>query len=199
MDLLYMKESPGLQLLHCLENSCTGGESEFADCFKAIDVLMQEHPEHAERLTRSIIIYGYENDGQFFIDEKPIIKLRKDDHEVTHLSIVGAHNRDWMSRVERVYWSPPFMKSIANAAHDGNTAAFLDASRAFAEILERPSMKYETKLPAGTCAVFDNLRVVHARKAFDMNSGKRWLKGVYGDHQDVWSKTKRYLGQGNRA
>ena len=36
--------------------------------------------------------------------------------------------------------------------------------------------------------IFDNLRVLHARNAFDNNSGHRWLRGCYVDGQDVASK-----------
>jgi len=192
MDLLYMKEPPGLQLLHCLQNSCQGGESEFADTFKAVDVLRQERPEYVDRLVQSKIRYGYSNDGFFYSDDKPVIKVSDNQHAPTP-TVVNAADPGYMGAVDRVYWSPPFINSIANAAHDGNVKEFVDASKAFAKVLQRPEMIYETKLSAGTCAVFDNLRVVHARKAFDMNSGKRWLKGVYGDRQDVLSNSLKHV------
>lgn len=192
MDLLYMKEPPGLQLLHCLQNSCEGGESLFADTFKAIDVLRQEHPRYVERLTKSKIRYGYSNDGHFYSDDKPVIKLGNAKHKPIP-RVVNAADPDFMQEVDFVAWSPPFVNSIADAAHDGDAKEFLQACRAFADILQRPDMIYETKLLAGACTVFDNLRVVHARKAFDINSGSRWLKGIYSDRQDVLSKSLRHV------
>lgn len=192
MDLLYMKEPPGLQLLHCLQNSCQGGESEFADTFKAIDVLRQEQPRYVDRLVKSKIRYGYSNDGHFYSDDKPVIKVSNGQHHPLP-RILNAADPSFMETVDCVFWSPPFINSIAHAAHDGDTKEFLQASRAFAEVMQRPELIYETKLPAGTCAVFDNLRVVHARKAFDMNSGSRWLKGMYGDRQDVLSKSLKHV------
>lgn len=192
MDLLYMKEPPGLQLLHCLQNSCTGGESEFADTFKAVDVLRQEQPRFVDRLVKSKIRYGYSNDGFFYSDEKPVIKVGNGKHVPTP-KVQNAADPDFMETVECVYWSPPFINSIAHAAHDGDVKEFVEASKAFAEIMERPELKHETKLPAGTCAVFDNLRIVHARKQFDMNSGKRWLKGIYGDRQDLLSQSLKHV------
>lgn len=192
MDLLYMKEPPGLQLLHCLQNSCRGGESEFADTFKAIDVLRQEQPRYVDRLVKSKIRYGYSNDGHFYSDDKPVIKTGNGKH-LPLPRILNATDADFMETVECVYWSPPFINSIANAAHDGDTKEFIEASKAFVEVMQRPELIYETKLPAGTCAVFDNLRVVHARKAFDINSGSRWLKGMYGDRQDVLSKSLKHV------
>jgi len=47
----------------------------------------------------------------------------------------------------------------------------------------------EEKMESGTCVIFDNLRVVHSRNAFDLNGGgKRWLKGAYLNKQDFLSK-----------
>lgn len=192
MDLLYMKEPPGLQLLHCLQNSCRGGESEFADTFKAIDVLRQEQPRYVDRLVKSKIRYGYSNDGHFYSDDKPVIKIGNGKHHPLP-RILNAADADFMETVDCVFWSPPFINSIANAAHDGDAKEFIEASKAFVEVMQRPELIYETKLPAGTCAIFDNLRVVHARKAFDMNSGSRWLKGMYGDRQDVLSKSLKHV------
>lgn len=192
MDLLYMKEPPGLQLLHCLQNSCQGGESEFADTFKAIDVLRQEHPKYVDRLTKSKIRYGYSNDGHFYSDDKPVVKIGSGKH-LPIPRILNAADAEFMETVDCVFWSPPFIDSIAHAAHDGDAKEFLKASKAFVEVMQRSELIYETKLPAGTCAVFDNLRVVHARKAFNINSGSRWLKGMYGDRQDVLSKSLKHV------
>lgn len=190
MDLLYMKEPPGLQLLHSLQNSCTGGESEFADTFKAIDVLRQEKPECVDVLTQAKIKYGYDNDGFYYSDEKPVIKVGARYH-LPPTDIHNATDAQFMQSVERVYWSPPFIDTISGASQD--ISSFVRAAKAFCDILHRPELTYETKMEAGTCAVFDNLRVVHARKAFDVNSGKRWLKGVYGDQQDVLSKSVKHV------
>lgn len=192
MDLLYMKEPPGLQLLHCLQNSCTGGESVFADTFKAVDVLRKEQPRFVERLTRSKIRYGYSNAGHFYSDDKPVIKLGNKKHGPIS-RVFNAADPEFMENVDCTFWSPPFINSIADAAHDGDTAEFIQACKAFADIMQRPEMIHETKLEAGTCTIFDNLRVVHARKAFDASSGSRWLKGIYGDRQDVLSKSLKHV------
>ena len=42
----YFEAPPGLQLLHCLKNSTTGGNSTFADGFKAAELLSLQHPQH---------------------------------------------------------------------------------------------------------------------------------------------------------
>lgn len=204
MDLLYMREPPGLQLLHCLENTCSGGESQFADTFRTVDILEGEHSEYTNALRRHQVQYGYTNDSQSYACSRPIIQdgCRRD--RPTR-RITGAKNLDMIEALDCTFWSPPFLKSIEPAhqdsqygseskasAHD-DVQQLVQASRAFAEIMQRQDSIYETKLPPGTCAVFDNLRVVHARKAFDMNSGKRWLKGIYGDRQDLLSQSLQYI------
>jgi alpha-ketoglutarate-dependent taurine dioxygenase len=48
----------------------------------------------------------------------------------------------------------------------------------------------------GECVIFDNRRVLHARKAFEVgDAGKeRWLRGTYLDWDPYWSKM-RVLGK----
>jgi len=50
-------------------------------------------------------------------------------------------------------------------------------------------------MDSGTCVIFDNLRVVHARNAFNLNSGRRWLKGAYLARQDFVSKASALVGR----
>ena len=53
--LRYFEAPPGLQLLHCLKNAAVGGESTFADGFKAAEVLAHEHPNyHVVRLSTPV-------------------------------------------------------------------------------------------------------------------------------------------------
>lgn len=198
MDLLYMKEPPGLQLLHCLENTCSGGESQFADTFRAVDILAKENSKQCRLLERERIQYAYENDNQSYSCTRPMI-LYADRRERPTRRITGANNQDLIQKLDRVYWSPPFLRTIESKSSSRSqirpelVQQFVQASRSFANIMQRPGSIYETKLTAGTCAIFDNLRVVHARKAFDMNSGQRWLKGIYGDRQDLQSQSLRHI------
>jgi alpha-ketoglutarate-dependent taurine dioxygenase len=64
--------------------------------------------------------------------------------------------------------------------------AFYAAYRRFAAILEDPSMEVTFKLQPGEAFIVDNMRVLHARKAFS-GSGKRWLQGCYADKDGLLS------------
>jgi len=187
MDLLYMRDPPGLQFLHCIHNSCTGGESRFADTFKAVDELYSQAdgPEMVQTLINHQVRYEYDNDNFFYSDTKPTIQVST---QSPRDRVLLARNPDLMRRIEHVFWSPPFVGNIDNSRSHGELVKFVQASKSFSDILEDPANVVEEKMDSGTCVIFDNQRVVHARNEFDVNSGKRWLKGAYLAHQDFSSK-----------
>lgn len=194
MDLLYMKEPPGLQLLHCIENTCEGGESAFVDTFQALHQLLEQNPVAFQLLRDIRNDYGYTTGGYSYFDTKPVISDGKSIHTRSKqtaegVALPGNHT---LNAVERVYWSPPFVKKtfLSTNYPKPRVQSEQRAQRLFADILERQDLRVETKLPAGTCAIFDNLRVVHARNAFNTNSGHRWLRGAYLDFQDFFSKAQ---------
>lgn len=51
---------------------------------------------------------------------------------------------------------------------------------------------FEKKLEPGTAVIFDNRRIVHARRAFGKQGGERWLRGAYID-TDVFRSRLRVL------
>ncbi|CAD6573858.1 MAG: hypothetical protein TREMPRED_000954, partial [Tremellales sp. Tagirdzhanova-0007] len=77
------------------------------------------------------------------------------------------------------------------------------AMREWEQQLNRPSYSYEFLLREGDLVMFDNRRILHARRAFrDLTDEEalersveivpgeptRWLKGCYLDGDDVWDK-----------
>ncbi len=62
LDNPYRDPVPGLQLLHCLESSTSGGESILQDGFKAASVLRTESPQHFHLLSRHWINFRF-HDG----------------------------------------------------------------------------------------------------------------------------------------
>ena len=190
MDLLYMREPPAFQLLHCIHNESVGGESRFADTFKAVDSLYNQDPSKVVDLMSHEIRYEYDNDGYFYSDSKPTISKRPN-----KVPKRPTHNAEFplvISDVDGVHWSPPFVGDLCPRGHN-QLVRLVSASKAFSDILERPDMVVEEKMDCGTCVIFDNLRVVHARNAFDMNSGRRWLRGAYLARQDFISKASSLM------
>jgi len=71
-----------------------------------------------------------------------------------------------------------------------STKRFLTAARMLAQIMEREDLVYQMTMEEGTCVIFENRRVAHARNAFEMKAGERWLRGAYLDYDVFWSKFK---------
>lgn len=62
--------------------------------------------------------------------------------------------------------------------------------KAFSNRLNAEENIFELKLEEGDCVIFDNRRVVHARRAFDAQAGERWLKGAYVDDDVFFSRLR---------
>ena len=65
---------------------------------------------------------------------------------------------------------------------------FYRAHRAFLAITTSTEMQFKFRLNKGDCQVFDNARIMHARSAFDPNSGYRHLQGCYICRDDLQSR-----------
>ncbi|KAK7900786.1 hypothetical protein LTR67_003070 [Exophiala xenobiotica] len=189
MDLLYMRDPPGFQFLHCVHNSAQGGESRFADTFNILDQhFAYRGRKHFPTLCSQLVRYEYDNDGFFYSDAKPTIQTT-DSLGVPPRNVTNAKSAELADgKVAHVFWSPPFVGHIPSSSPHQELMRFVNASKAISDIMEQPENVVEEKMDSGTCVIFDNLRVVHARNAFDMNSGKRWLRGAYLNRQDFVSK-----------
>ena len=62
-------------------------------------------------------------------------------------------------------------------------------TEADAEILERQELQVVFKLQPGELMLFDNTRVLHARKAYSA-SGSRHLQGAYSDLDGLYSSLR---------
>jgi len=185
MDLLYVKDPPCLQLLHCITNTCTGGESRFVDTFKAASIYAKRYPHFVDLLSRTNLCYEYDNDGYYYEQARPIFWHR-------NVPQLGGKSLD--ESLRWVNWSPEFLDTPAYPnPNRALIAQFREAAKAFADILESEELVYQVKMDPGTCVIFQNRRVAHARNAFDMNSGERWLRGAYLD-EDVFRSKLRVLG-----
>lgn len=188
MDMLYVREPPGLQFLHCIENTCKGGESRFADTFSAADRLISKDGEAVFTALESMkITYHYRRPGISASAIKPVFDVTGHESKPRN-NFTNANHPDLINKLHRVYWSPPFTGRALGNGEPDDVVSQLRASKSFHEILEDEDSFIRTKVPEGTCAVFDNFRVVHAREAFDINNGNRWLRVAYVDDSDFQSR-----------
>lgn len=167
-DLLYMRQVPRIQLLHCLKNTCEGGESLFGDSFHAKSQFRWLHPRYVPALQGRRVLYGYNKGGNMYEQMRPTF------------SRTG------------LWWSPPFQSHYQ--ADDLTVEAmelysgWHEGTRLLKDIIEDEENIYEYKMQSGDCVIFDNHRVLHGRRAFDTSTGERWLKGTYVDTDSFLSK-----------
>lgn len=158
-DLLYMNDPPRIQLLHCLKNTCQGGDSTFSDGLRAAQQLRHLNLNAWSILSTLRIRYWY---------TKGVHQRSK------HRPVVSDSD---------IYWSPPFQcpEQLQALRWRGESAysSWIAAARQFKELLEDDKYQYQYKMKEGECVVFNNLRTLHGRREFDTSSGERWLKGTY--------------------
>ncbi|PGH05922.1 hypothetical protein GX51_02703 [Blastomyces parvus] len=197
MDLLYMKDPPGYQLLHCLRNSFEGGESLFADTFQAAENLRQNNRPLFDILATMPTRFEYKNNNQHYQYSHPTIEVQGGAE-----FFINPPKKNSVPYINYVNYSPPFQAPsyLTERANDvGDLKLYLEAMKAFAAELAQPENIFQVKLEPGQCVIFQNRRVVHARNAFNLsgagdgeNGGERWLRGAYVD-EDALRSTYRQL------
>ncbi|KAK2796205.1 hypothetical protein FQN52_000183 [Onygenales sp. PD_12] len=199
MDLLYMKDPPGYQMLHCLRNSFEGGESLFVDTFKAAQSLRKNHPEHFRLLIQHRTSFEYENNNEHYQHSHPVIEL-----DVKPTFLRTPQLPEFLIRC--VNYSPPF-QGLPEPTTAGHQSQVIAAMKAFADEIAKPENIWELKLNPGECVIFANRRVVHARNGFTAsdatqagdNGAERWLRGAYVDDDALQSIFRRMEAKDSSA
>lgn len=166
LDNPYRDPVPGIQLLHCLQSSTSGGESILQDGFMAANILRDEKPQHFEILCQQWINYRFQDANTDLHSRVPMFETN-DKNEIIK---VRYNNR-----------------SIGTLKIDPDRVTeFYAAYRHYAEIIEREVLQVQFKLNPGELMMFDNTRVMHARKAYS-KGGVRHLQGAYSDLDGLYS------------
>jgi gamma-butyrobetaine dioxygenase len=180
------RHSPiGINFFHCLKPDPDGkGESIFIDGIAAAERLRRKNPDAFKFLTSVPIMFAAERN--------PTERFRARGHVI-------ATDIDGIVRGVRITdrTLPPL---------DLPVALIEPAYRALAAFRsELYDLSYATEQPllAGECIIFDNHRVLHARRSFNKQSGERWLQQLsvnreefqnrlrvlaesHGRHEDAW-------------
>lgn len=185
MDLCYYESPPGLQFLHFIQNSTSGGENIFADSFLAARHIKDTDPEAYYALKKVPITFNYDNDNEFYYYLRPLIV----EDPYVRCPITGD------TQIKEVNYSPPFQGPFEyHVTRDDNPAlfdSFLRGMVAFEEFINKPTNQFIIKIPENTCVIFDNRRVLHSRLQFSSdNGGDRWLMGCYVDGDSFRSKLR---------
>ncbi|MBT3331957.1 MAG: gamma-butyrobetaine dioxygenase, partial [Rhodospirillaceae bacterium] len=177
VDLPAREYQPGLQFLHCLSNQTSGGNSLYCDGLHLAKVLRAEDPAAFTTLVRTPVLFRYHDQDCDYQNIAPVIELAPG------------------GGIRNIRFNPAVMTTADCAA--SKFREFQRAYRCFLRLTRRPDLQAETRMQPGEIAVFDNRRVLHGRRAFAAQSGRRHLQGAYVEWEDVDSRVRvlrRYLG-----
>ncbi|XP_022087370.1 gamma-butyrobetaine dioxygenase-like [Acanthaster planci] len=175
-DMSCLYETTYMAFFHCIKSSnCKGGDSIYADGFRAAEMLRREDPDAFQMLTT--------NQQEFrLVGAEP--HVGDFDHRCFHFPIKLDH----FGRLKAVHYS----------THARTTAMFMpvddvqpmyNALQVFAKLLESPENAYYVKLQGGEMIVVNNHRVLHGRTPFK-DSGERHLELGYVDWDHVTSRMR---------
>ena len=167
-DNPYRDPVPTIQILYCLENSASGGDSTLVDGFNAAIRLKDENPDYFNLLSKYCARFEYSGDkGAYLQSRRPMIELSPDGE----LIAIRFNNRS----------AAPIIDVPYEEMED-----YYKAYRSFSDIINDPKLAVNFKLNPGECFITDNTRVLHARTAFS-GKGTRWLQGCYVDKDGLLS------------
>ncbi|KAK0273983.1 hypothetical protein LTS00_015625 [Friedmanniomyces endolithicus] len=223
MDLLYMQQPPRLQFLHCIRSSPEGGASLFTDSMRAAkDLIHQDHKAFG-RLAFLRMGFHYNHPEEYYHYAHPTISLQLPGGFKTTAAALEQLEGDNLSpgslldvkqelidSVRSVAWAPPLQSPFHGTAAFGfkpdlrrlnqNLQRWRWAAQKFSAHIHKPDGILERMMKPGECVIFDNQRILHARRAFEVqDAGKeRWLRGAYLDSDPYHSKL-RVLGRKLRS
>lgn len=203
-DLAYYESKPGFQLLHCasMPTDIVGGESILIDCMAAANHFRDIAPNLFETLVRCPATFQKVRAGACMTYFRPHIVLHNDGYEED----LNSMDREIVS----VHWAPPFegplrIKSDRVEDYFKAYAAFelmldntkcpracsvatgidLDLAMSLNEYARKNTWTH--LLQPGETIVFNNTRMLHGRRSFEMDSqgsSKRHLMGTYTNIDD---------------
>jgi len=164
-DLGNWRFPPDVQMLGCIKNSVTGGESLFADGFRVAEDLRARNPEAYALLSQQLVEFRFHDANSDIRASAPMLEL---DHKG---QLTRMRFNNWLRSsldVEEELVAPMY-KAIA----------------ALWALLRDARYHLNLKLRPGELIAYDNNRILHGRKSFDPHSGERHLQGCYLNMEDL--------------
>ncbi|GHD50865.1 gamma-butyrobetaine hydroxylase [Thalassobaculum fulvum] len=168
VDLPTREYQPGLQILHCLENSASGGEAMMVDGFRLAEHLAAEEPGTYRILSTERFTFQNRAKTSDYRWLSPVIVLDPATGSPTEVRIAGFLRGPLALPAERV------------------APAYRALRRVFA-LSRDPRFRIAYGYRPGDLVLFDNRRLLHGRAAFDPAAGARWLQGIYLERDELHS------------
>jgi gamma-butyrobetaine dioxygenase len=176
-DLPARISPPGVQLLHCLINDATEGDSLVSDGLSVSIALRESSPDLHRVLTEQPVEFRFASPTVDYRCEAPILEY------------------DAGGELHRVRCNSPLI--VPPYLPWERTDLLYRAYRAFLATAADRRHLVQLRLRAGDILSLDNHRVLHGRNAFDPSSGARHLRSCYLDHDELTCRL-RILARGSR-
>lgn len=168
-DNTYFNDASGLQIMHCLQHTGTGGESLLLDGFNVLNNLKLKYPNVFDRLAEVEVPGEYIEAGEYHYYSAPLFRKH---------SITG-----YLEQIRfNIYDRAPL-----NTIPFERVEQFYKDFGILAKEIQQPNNEWWFKLSPGTVMFFDNWRVLHGRAQF---TGKRTLCGGYVSRTAFMSKAR---------
>lgn len=170
------EHAPGIQFLHCRENSVKGGLSIYADGVAVANDFRQVDPEGFRLLSEIDVPFYCEHDTYDMRSRHTVIEL--DHNGVVSGLTISQH-----------------MLDIADLPQD-ILDDYYPAFCRFGKMLQDDRYVMKFLMKSGECMTFDNHRIVHGREAYTASSGDRYLRGTYTDRAEMHSTYRALVSRG---
>ncbi len=156
----------GIMLFHCLKpDPSGGGASLFVDGIAAAEALRQSDPSAFSFLTTAPLVWAAERN--------PEERFR------TRGRVIATDNQGVVRGIRMTDRTLPPVD-----LPEGEIEPAYRALRAMSEQLYASERTFERHLQPGELVIFDNHRVLHARRAFDPEAGERHIQQVSVDREE---------------
>jgi gamma-butyrobetaine dioxygenase len=170
VDLATREYQPGLQFLHCIENSATGGQGVYLDGFRVAAILRDERPDDYRVLTSVPWLWANRSKvSDYRWSATPIVTDRSG-------NVVEVRVGNWL-------------RAPLAAAFEDVEAAYV-AYRHLFELTYRDELAIRVSFEPGDLLAFDNRRILHGRDAYAVGDGGRWLRGCYSERDELESRIR---------
>lgn len=174
-DYPALHHPPGVQLLHCIKQTVTGGDSEIVDGFNVCQKLKEKNPRAFQILSSTFV--DFTDIGVDYCDFSVQSK-----HKIIELDDKG--------QVVRINFNNATRDTIFDIPVE-RVQPFYAALKEFVDLMNSKEFKFTFKMNPGDVITFDNWRLLHGRRSYEAKTEiSRHLEGAYADWDVVMSRLR---------
>ncbi|XP_019667762.1 gamma-butyrobetaine dioxygenase [Prionailurus viverrinus] len=174
-DYPALHHPPGVQLLHCIKQTVTGGDSEIVDGFNVCRKLKEKNPRAFQILSSTFV--DFTDIGVDYCDFSVQSK-----HKIIEL--------DDKDQVIRINFNNATRDTVFDVPVE-RVQPFYAALKEFVDLMNCKEYKVTFKMNPGDVITFDNWRLLHGRRSYEAGTEiSRHLEGAYADWDVVMSRLR---------